>query len=364
MPAAQPLHSRFVLPSINFQLAFAIQHHAKPTNMALKEVTLPSLAFSRARDHEDIPHVSADCRCQVKSQPSAAAGATPAPPQIFACRTSGPHDYFSLLCADRLARSHRLRSSPFAAASSRLGRLVGATRRNPAACRRSAQFVETPCRRRSRIVRRHSDLGRVGNCGQSGCAHTLARLWRRRTHLASAVLLLALFLAPTTLYALIRVAELHKRLHLPKWLFPEDPQFGPAVAAVRRPARPESVQAAAVLLYACWAIGVAQILHRMHGVSLHFGYSFLILDLVLVAAALWIVIEATRGRNWARLTLLAFFLLGLPSLARTLRFLSAINKLDLVTSLLVVILEAIALVLLFTRSSSAFFAQSAGRIPT
>jgi hypothetical protein len=102
----------------------------------------------------------------------------------------------------------------------------------------------------------------------------------------------------------------------------------------------------------------------MHGVSLHFGYSFLILDLVLVAAALWIVIEATRGRNWARLTLLAFFLLGLPSLARTLRFLSAINKLDLVTSLLVVILEAIALVLLFTRSSSAFFAQSAGRIPT
>lgn len=167
-----------------------------------------------------------------------------------------------------------------------------------------------------------------------------------------------IFLIPTTLYAVLKVAGWDKSMNLPKWLFPDDPNFfGAAAAPSPARFRPDSVRNAVLLLYLVWGLALSNLILRSDWSAFFPFMAFWILNFAFFAAALWITMEVSRGKNWARiivltLTLLAgwWFLKSIPALSET--------TAKFIYSTVVVTLQAIAVVLLFSKPSAPYFKQS------
>ena len=77
--------------------------------------------------------------------------------------------------------------------------------------------------------------------------------------------------------------------------------------------KPASVSSAIKLLYATLAIGalrsVLEWSHQTQAVSSGF---VLFVMLFTFAFLVWLIYKIDRGRNWARITFLVFFILGVP----------------------------------------------------
>ena len=184
----------------------------------------------------------------------------------------------------------------------------------------------------------------------------------------------ALPLVLTSLYSLLSVTGLYQEMELPKWLFPEDRKSGPIVGALGRQASrylqltrmaitssagrqlPRTMQLSCILLYSWWAILFISIASRFQPAPLEIGLPFWITQIAFLSALLWIVVEVSKGKNWARLALLIPFAIGLWS-ARASMVQSPRSKMGFTLVLIALVLQSTALVLVLSKESASHFSQ-------
>ena len=117
--------------------------------------------------------------------------------------------------------------------------------------------------------------------------------------------------------------------------------------------KPASVSSAIKLLYATLAIGalrsVLEWSHQTQAVSSGFVMLFTFAFLV------WLIYKIDRGRNWARITFLVFFILGVPMSVLPLLQSLAYYPVSGVLGLLQVVLQTVALFMVFGRCARPWF---------
>ncbi len=123
-----------------------------------------------------------------------------------------------------------------------------------------------------------------------------------------------------------------------------------------RPERPKKVQNAVTILYVTLGIGIVRAVMEASANAEMAGVGFLMfVTLVVFAVMVFLIAMIGRGRNWARITLLVFFLLGLPlSILPLIRSFTN-SPISGVLGLAQVILQIVAIVFLFQQEASAWF---------
>ena len=120
--------------------------------------------------------------------------------------------------------------------------------------------------------------------------------------------------------------------------------------------RPKKVRTAVTILYITLGIGIARAVIEAATNAELAGVGFLMfVTLTVFAFMVFLFIMIGRGRNWARITFLVLFLLGLlPSIFPLIRSF-ALSPVSGVLGSAQVLLQIVALVLLFRQESSAWF---------
>ena len=123
-----------------------------------------------------------------------------------------------------------------------------------------------------------------------------------------------------------------------------------------RPEMPKKVQNAVTILYVTLGIGIVRAVMEASANAEMAGVGFLMfVTLVVFAVMVFLIAMIGRGRNWARITLLVFFLLGLPlSILPLIRSFTN-SPISGVLGLAQVILQIVAIVFLFQQEASAWF---------
>jgi len=123
-----------------------------------------------------------------------------------------------------------------------------------------------------------------------------------------------------------------------------------------RPERPKKVQNAVTILYVTLGIGIVRAVMEASANAEMAGVGFLMfVTLVVFAVMVFLIAMIGRGRNWARITLPVFFLLGLPlSILPLIRSFTN-SPISGVLGLAQVILQIVAIVFLFQQEASAWF---------
>ena len=122
--------------------------------------------------------------------------------------------------------------------------------------------------------------------------------------------------------------------------------------------KPEKVVLAMKALYLAVGIGVIQtIITVLRHVDVRSPYSLLLTKSLVYAAAIFLVYQISKQQNWARWTLLAMVVIGLP--LTILPAFSSIthNPIQALSRLVQMALYVAALVLLFHVSSSSWFGK-------
>ena len=123
-----------------------------------------------------------------------------------------------------------------------------------------------------------------------------------------------------------------------------------------RPERPKKVQNAVTILYVTLGIGIVRtVMEASANVEMAGVGFFIVVTLVTFAFGVFLFAMIGRGRNWARITLLVFFLLGLPLSILPLIRSFTISPISGVLGLAQVILQIVAIVFLFQQDASAWF---------
>ena len=123
-----------------------------------------------------------------------------------------------------------------------------------------------------------------------------------------------------------------------------------------RPERPKKVQNAVTILYVTLGIGIVRtVMEASANVEMAGVGFFTVVTLVAFAIMVFLFAMIGRGRNWARITLLVFFLLGLPLSILPLIRSFTISPISGVLGLAQVILQIVAIVFLFQQDASAWF---------
>ena len=123
--------------------------------------------------------------------------------------------------------------------------------------------------------------------------------------------------------------------------------------------RPEAVRTAVTLLYATLGLGVVR--SALEGARLAAETSavaFGAIALFSLALTAFLTYMAGRRRNWARITLLVLFLIGVPLSVKPLAASLIAAPVSGLLGLAQVVLQVVALVLLFRPASSAWFRRS------
>ena len=129
------------------------------------------------------------------------------------------------------------------------------------------------------------------------------------------------------------------------------------VADMTRPntPRPGVISLAVVLLWAAMAFEALGMALDFDRYASAVGMVALGVTLVLVGFVLWLITLIGKGRNWARLTYLALFVLGSIYHLTHMRELLTHSAFDVVTTLAQTAMQLAAMVLLFLRESNAWF---------
>jgi hypothetical protein len=120
---------------------------------------------------------------------------------------------------------------------------------------------------------------------------------------------------------------------------------------------PHSVQRARISLYAWWVIVFAYLAAQFRPAPIEYGLPFWIAQVAILGTFLWIVIEVTNGKNWARIVLLCLFALSARSLILLLLRTSG-YAIDSGIGMTALALQAVALALVFSKASAAYFRQN------
>jgi hypothetical protein len=128
--------------------------------------------------------------------------------------------------------------------------------------------------------------------------------------------------------------------------------------------KPTAVSTAIKLLYATLVIGALRSsLEWSRLTQAASAGSVLSVTLLTVTLLVWLIYKMDRGRNWARITFLVFFILGTPlSVAPLVKSLSY-SPASGVLGLLQVGLQAVALFMLFGRNARSWFRPTAAPPP-
>ena len=132
--------------------------------------------------------------------------------------------------------------------------------------------------------------------------------------------------------------------------------------------RPDKVSTAIILLWIVIAAGVISSIFNFSS-SLEianasgFGLGWLIFTLyftyLLLAFFIW---KIGQGRNWARITYLVLFILGVPMTIYS-YLISAISTLSIILGIAGAIVQIIALIFLFQKQSSDWFKSKKKKVP-
>jgi len=121
-------------------------------------------------------------------------------------------------------------------------------------------------------------------------------------------------------------------------------------------AQPSIVAAAVRLLYATLAIGLVRSLIESSRLAEASSVGFVLFNVFAVLGLLWLLIHLiSRGRNWARITILVFFVLGVPMSILPLIQSLKHNPISGILGLVQIVMQVVALVFLFQGESSAWF---------
>jgi hypothetical protein len=120
--------------------------------------------------------------------------------------------------------------------------------------------------------------------------------------------------------------------------------------------RPRKVQNSVTILYISLGIGIIRAVIEASANAETAGVGLVIfVTLVVSAIMVFIIVMIGRGRNWARITFLVLFLLGLvPAILPIIHSLP-LRPISGVLGLAQIVLQALALFFLFQRDSSEWF---------
>ena len=128
--------------------------------------------------------------------------------------------------------------------------------------------------------------------------------------------------------------------------------------------KPIEITRAVQLLYATLGIGAVKSSIDFFRISSETSVAFTLITLILTFAFIFfLIIKIADGRNWARIVLLIFFLLGIP-LAIPIVLDEVKKNLFLGSlSLIQIVLQIIALVLMFMKNSNLWFRTRKNHLP-
>jgi len=123
-----------------------------------------------------------------------------------------------------------------------------------------------------------------------------------------------------------------------------------------RTERPKKVQNAVTILYVTLGIGILRAVIEASANAQRAGLTFVIfVTLVVSAVMVFFIVMIGRGKNWARITFLVLFLLGLvPAILPLIRSFN-LSPISGVLGFAQIVLQGLALVFLFQRQSSEWF---------
>jgi len=128
--------------------------------------------------------------------------------------------------------------------------------------------------------------------------------------------------------------------------------------------KPVEITRATQLLYATLGIGMVKSSIDFFRISSETSVAFTLITLIFTFAFLFfLIIKIAGGRNWARIVFLIFFLLGIP-LAIPIVLDEVKRNLFLGSlSFIQIILQVIALALMFMKNSNLWFKTRKNRLP-
>jgi hypothetical protein len=125
---------------------------------------------------------------------------------------------------------------------------------------------------------------------------------------------------------------------------------------------PRAVVSAVQLMYVTLGIGVVRSALEWPQITRDAGPGFALMVLVITfGVLLWLTSRVARGRNWARIVYLVFFLVGLPFSIRPLLHALGYAPLSGMLGIIQVALQCLCLVLLFGVQARPWFHGSAER---
>lgn len=120
--------------------------------------------------------------------------------------------------------------------------------------------------------------------------------------------------------------------------------------------KPLIVKMAVYLLYASLGVGVLKLILNLSSISSSILIGFSIIILVIILAVFYILIfNISSGRNWSRITMFLLFLIGLPFNISLLFKEITTNIFLSILSISQILLQLIALILLFQGASNNWF---------
>jgi hypothetical protein len=120
--------------------------------------------------------------------------------------------------------------------------------------------------------------------------------------------------------------------------------------------RPKSITLAVNLLWLTLAIGPIKLLFGLSNTPQHVSIAFVLLILALTIAILvWINLKISAGRNWARMTLLVFFVIGMVPVMFQLPAEFSRSIVNGMLSLLQIGLQGFSLYLMFSNPGKDWF---------
>ena len=175
------------------------------------------------------------------------------------------------------------------------------------------------------------------------------------------VIIISSLVGLSTAYAGITVMGIERFGALPSSLFAKPPD--PRAADKSKPQPPIEVRLAVVLLY-CWLALLTGFVIQDYCRGGHLGkgwtevwglaVSIWIFDFTIILAILWVILEASNGKNWARITLLVLFVFGLRDAVKN--FVQPSQpKLQLAETVVEITISGVAMILLW--ASGSYFAK-------
>jgi hypothetical protein len=129
-------------------------------------------------------------------------------------------------------------------------------------------------------------------------------------------------------------------------------------ATVEQSSRPATISNAVKLLYATLGIGALRAILEFQTLSQQIALSFFFSVVAFVVGVMWLLIHMIGSRrNWARITFLITFIVGVPFTVLSLSQSFSVSPVSGTAGILQIVGQVVALVMLFQTTSNAWFRE-------